>query len=71
MLLRAFMTVKRLMKDTQTVEAIIYTIDNLLQIIEKYNCLPLQPESEVYTVDFCHGAPGVIPMLCTAAELFP
>ena len=50
-------------------------IDELLADMEnnKRGILPLKPGSSIkeYTVDFCQGAPGIIPLLTVAAEVYP
>ena len=51
--------------------AIENTLVKILSFIKEYKYCPAKVGTLDYTVDFCKGSPGLIPMFILAVEVFP
>ena len=53
-------------------EAIKGSVNYICDIIEENDGkLPKSVSNKNYTVDFCQGAPGVMPLICEACSFYP
>jgi hypothetical protein len=79
MLMKAFLNVPQLKKNDSLKVVLENTVLHILHIIEGNGLLPnteFDPQSKnpyacTYSINFCNGQPGAIPMLVLAGKLFP
>ena len=62
----------RLQKEVWLLKSLLANIQQVVYVLNSTDgFLPSKEDSDLYRINVCYGSPGVIPMLCLGAEIFP